>query len=69
MNNKYVLELKRWYGEEAHKKGLVQLKDYLDKQNLNKGYLVIFDFTEDKAKHWNSKRSVVDGKEIFMIRI
>ena len=32
---KYIAELKIWYGEEAHQKGLTQLTDYLDRQNLD----------------------------------
>ncbi|MEZ4829332.1 MAG: restriction endonuclease [Bacteroidia bacterium] len=40
--NKYVIELKRWYGESVHQRGLDQLADYLDRQELESGFLVIF---------------------------
>jgi len=33
MNRKYIIELKKWYSEEYHKKGIVQLADYLERQN------------------------------------
>lgn len=40
----YILELKRWRGEEYHKKGLMQLGEYLEQYSLSEGYLLIFDF-------------------------
>nr|WP_206155003.1 AAA-like domain-containing protein [Clostridium muellerianum] len=40
----YILELKRWRGEEYHKKGLIQLGEYLDQYSLSEGYLLVFDF-------------------------
>ncbi len=43
--HKYVAELKIWYGETAHEKGLIQLSDYLDRQHLDTGFLLIFDRT------------------------
>lgn len=43
--HRYLLELKVWYGEVAHQKGLLQLADYLDRQHLGTGYLLIFDHT------------------------
>lgn len=39
----YILELKIWRGEEYHKKGLIQLAEYLEQYKLDKGYLLIFD--------------------------
>ena len=44
-HHKYLIELKIWYGEAAHEKGLVQLSDYLDRQHLDTGFLLIFDRT------------------------
>jgi hypothetical protein len=43
----YILELKRWRGEEYHKKGLIQLGEYLEQYNLSEGYLLIFDFRKE----------------------
>ncbi len=40
---RYIIELKKWYGNTYHQRGLTQLADYLDIHNLEKGYLVIFD--------------------------
>lgn len=63
--NKYVVELKIWHGEEYHKKGIIQLCDYLDIQGLNIGYLIIYNF--NKNKQYKSSIVTADSKEIFMI--
>ncbi|WP_409068411.1 AAA family ATPase [Clostridium sp. FAM 1755] len=39
----YILELKIWRGQEYHRKGLIQLAEYLDQYGLDRGYLLIFD--------------------------
>ncbi|OQY03397.1 MAG: hypothetical protein B6I20_05075 [Bacteroidetes bacterium 4572_117] len=48
-NKRDVIELKIWRGEKMHQKGLEQLSDYLDMYNLKKGYLLIYDFNENKT--------------------
>jgi hypothetical protein len=63
--NKYVAELKIWRGEKAHKEGLKQLVDYLDRLELDKGYLLIFDHNENKE--WKTKRIRTKGKKIFAV--
>jgi hypothetical protein len=68
-NRKYVLELKRWAGEAAHRRGLKQLADYLERQGLDRGYLVVFDFRKDSEVAWQDQRTTVDGKEIVMVRV
>ncbi len=64
LKEKYVVELKRWYGPKAHDKGLTQLADYLDRQNLNEGYLLIFDHSE--VKNWHSGWTESQGKKVFV---
>lgn len=44
----YILELKKWNGEAYHKKGLIQLSEYLEQYGLEEGYLLIFDFRKTK---------------------
>ena len=61
----YIIELKRWYGEKAHQKGLDQLTDYLDIHSVKEGYLVIFD--DRKKKEWKHQKIVHKGKNIFAI--
>lgn len=57
--NMYVLELKRWNGEEYHKKGLKQLCEYLEQYSLYEGYLMIFDFRKVKRETGKLKETVV----------
>jgi AAA-like domain len=63
----YVAELKIWHGEEAHKKGLAQLVNYLDTLGLDTGFLLIFD--HNKKKMWEKDWVTVDGKRIFYIKL
>jgi hypothetical protein len=59
-NNKmYILELKRWQGEEYHKKGLLQLGEYLEQYGLEEGYLLIFDFRKVKSEAGRVEESLV----------
>ncbi|NMM62423.1 AAA family ATPase [Clostridium sp. P21] len=62
---KYVIETKIWHGEKAHRNGLNQLKSYLDIEGLDKGYLLIFNFNENKQYVYN-EYCVVD-KNIFEV--
>ena len=64
---KYVVELKLWYGAVAHEKGLQQLSDYLDRQGLQTGYLVIFDHS--KKKSWKKDWTEVNGKRVLWAKV
>ncbi len=64
LHQKFVAELKLWYGPKAHEEGLEQLCDYLDRQNLDTGYLLIFDHSE--IKKWHSEWIETAGKKIFI---
>ena len=63
--HKYIVELKRWYGEKVHQEGINQLCDYLNRQNLTKGFLVIFEHRTKKT--WRKETIRHDGKEIFAV--
>jgi AAA-like domain len=63
--HKYVIELKMWRGNVAHKKGLVQLGDYLDRQDLPEGFLVIFEQTVEKS--WKKGWIRANGKKVFAV--
>ena len=65
LNQKFVAELKLWYGPKAHEKGLLQLANYLDAQALDEGYLLIFDHSE--VKNWRSEWIDAHGKKVFVI--
>ena len=64
LKNKYLVELKIWRGEEYHQKGLKQLSDYLDNQELKMGYLLIYNF--NKNKEYKNEKIMFEGKEIFI---
>jgi hypothetical protein len=63
--HKYIAELKLWHGQKLHEKGLIQLTNYLESQQLSEGYLLIFDHVE--VKKWANEWIVAHGKRIFMI--
>ncbi len=62
---RYVVELKRWYGQKAHQKGLRQLSDYLDIYTLKEGYLLIYDFR--KSKEYRQEEILFRDKRIFAV--
>ncbi len=62
---KYVIETKIWHGDKAHKKGLNQLKNYLEIEGLSTGYLLIFNFNENKQ--YSSSRYFIEDKDIFEV--
>ena len=64
-NNKYIIELKVWHGEEYHEKGLKQLANYLDINNQDRGYLLVFNF--NKNKEYKKEELIVEEKEIFEV--
>jgi len=64
-DKRYVIELKRWYGEKYHQRGLQQLSDYLDIYSLKKGYLLIYDF--NKGKSYKEEQILFQDKEIFAV--
>jgi hypothetical protein len=61
--HKYIIELKRWYGEKAHQAGLAQLSDYLDRQHLKTGFLLIFEHKKEKS--WRQEWMEIGGKQVF----
>jgi hypothetical protein len=63
--HKYIAELKIWRGQKSHEKGLLQLANYLESQQLSKGYLLIFDHA--KIKNWATDTTVVLNKSIFVV--
>jgi hypothetical protein len=63
--HKYIVELKKWYGNAAHKKGLVQLGDYLERQNQSEGYLVVFE--QNVEKTWKKGWIRTNGKKVFAV--
>ncbi len=70
--HKYIVELKIWRGPKAHEEGLKQLADYLDRQGLEEGYLVIFDprrpaETIQESSRWAHQWIEIEGKRVFAV--
>ncbi len=63
LEQKFIVELKIWRGEEYHKQGLKQLAEYLESQNIDKGYLLSFNFNQNKE--YKDQELEVDNKKIF----
>jgi hypothetical protein len=64
-NKKHIIELKIWRGESYHQAGIKQLNDYLDRQNLTTGYLVIYDTRKECGQAETWKEIDIEGKTIF----
>ena len=62
---KYIIELKRWYGEVYHQKGIKQLSNYLEIQGQKTGFLVIFEY--NKVKSWRKEWIEYENKRIFAV--
>ncbi len=66
-NKKYIIELKIWNGIKYHEKGREQLAEYLRIQGLKDGYLLTFNFNQNKQQV--AKWITVSGKNIFELTI
>lgn len=62
---KYIIELKIWRGERYEEKGMEQLGNCLESQNLSKVYMVIFSF--NKTKEYTRQWLNINNKEIFEV--
>ncbi len=67
----YIIELKKWYGKEYHKRGLVQLGEYLDQYGLDEGYLLVFDFRKEKNLVEEAREETIEvkGKEKRVVQV
>ena len=48
LGEQYIIELKKWYGNEYNARGEKQLTDYLEYYHKDKGYLLSFNFNKNK---------------------
>jgi hypothetical protein len=63
--HKYIVELKIWRGEVAHQTGLQQLAEYLEREQINEGYLIVFD--HQGIKSWGNEQYEMGGKQIMAV--
>ncbi|MGE5341994.1 MAG: AAA family ATPase [Candidatus Omnitrophota bacterium] len=64
-NNKYIVELKIWRGESYHREGIRQLCNYLECQNQNSGYLLIYDLRRESGQAGKMETIDNQGKTIL----
>ncbi len=64
-SQKYVIELKIWNGEKYNENGREQLAEYLTIQGLQDGYLLVFNFNQNKEK--SSTWLTVSDKNLFEV--
>ena len=63
LKQQFIVELKLWYSDSKHKEAYEQLANYLKSKNMDKGYLLTFDFrqkgddslSENKWIEWDDK--------------
>ncbi len=48
LGHRYIVELKIWHGQRYHEDGEKQIMEYLDRFGLNTGYMVSFNFNQNK---------------------
>ena len=60
LGEQYVVELKIWRGNAYNEHGERQLLDYLEAYNLDKGYMLSFNF--NRKKEIGLKEIQLDGK-------
>jgi len=49
LNEMFVVELKLWYSQPYHEKGKKQLRDYMQRMSINKGYMLILDRSRKRS--------------------
>lgn len=64
---KYIIEMKIWRGPKYHETGVKQLCDYLNIHGLDKGYLLVFNFNNNKE--FKEESVNVEGREIFQVYV
>ncbi len=47
-DEKFIIELKIWRGDKLHKDGIAQIKDYMRREHVDKGYMIIMNKNKKK---------------------
>ena len=63
LGERHVVELKIWGGRAYHEEGERQLIGYLDSYHLNRGYMLTYNFNQNKKPGVEEVR--IDGKVLF----
>lgn len=62
---KHIIELKRWYGNAAHERGLEQICGYLEREQMDTGFMLIFE--HNITKTWKQKWLEIGDKKVFVV--
>jgi hypothetical protein len=66
LKQQFILEIKIWYGDSRHEDAFEQLAGYLQTKNMERGYLLTFDFRRQGDDSFSENQWVeCDGKQIF----
>ncbi|MCL1805911.1 MAG: AAA family ATPase, partial [Clostridiales bacterium] len=65
--DQFIIELKIWRGSAAQEDAYEQLLGYMASKNMDRGYLLTFDFRKDAHKEQKAEWVQVGGKEIFEV--
>jgi hypothetical protein len=66
-SEQFIIELKLWKGEAAQDKAYEQLLGYMASKNMEKGYLLTFDFRKKKSHEYTAQWISVGNKDIFEV--
>lgn len=64
LDQQFIVELKIWCGGKRHQEAYDQLLGYMDKMDLDEGYLLTFDFRQKKKKQ-QEWVEIKEGKKVF----
>ncbi|MCM1107228.1 MAG: ATP-binding protein [Blautia sp.] len=63
----YIVELKLWHGPQYREKGIRQLEEYLVNRNCESGYLISFNFNQDKEYVCCTLLLEKSGKRVYEV--
>jgi len=58
-DEKFIVELKLWRGEEYHQQGIIRLKDYMYREGAGRGFMLIMDKTRHKEFTSNMEEEIL----------
>jgi hypothetical protein len=66
LKQQFILELKIWDGDSKHEDAYRQLANYLQSKNIDRGYLLTFDFRRRGDDRFADNQWIMyDGKQLF----
>lgn len=65
----FIVELKRWRGEQYQAEAYKQLCAYLESKHTDTGYLLTFDFRKDGNKERKAEWVEVNNKRVFTVMV